>query len=80
MMYVLADCSLIHKYLIKKEAIKTIEDSTFFTVKILKELGSFNEEIRNNKLILSNGSEVLTFTKNEKAFQYFNYYLDEFIK
>jgi hypothetical protein len=77
--YVLIDCGLIHKYLVKKEDIEKIEEETFYTVEVVKDLSSYTVENRDGTTILSNGSETLIFKMvencNDKIFRYF---LDEF--
>lgn len=66
-MYVLIDCGLIHKYAILRSDIKNIEDTTLYTVKILKDLSDYKIKIINNKMIFSNGSEKLVFKKIEAS-------------
>lgn len=66
-MYVLIDCGLIHKYAIKKEEIKIIEDTTLYTVKVLKDLSDYKIRIAYNKMIFDNGSEKLIFKKVETS-------------
>lgn len=75
-MYVLAECGLIHKYLLKKEDIKRIE--TFFTITIVKDLSGYEVVKSENKITLSNGSETLVFKKSERTMWDFVYYLDEY--
>lgn len=66
-MYVMIDCGLIHKYAILRENIKTIEDTTLYTVKVLKDLSDYKIKIINNKMIFSYGSEKLVFKKVETS-------------
>lgn len=76
--YVLIDCGLIHKYVVKRENIKTIEDTTFYTVKVLKELSSYKVKLMNNKRIFSCGSEKLVFMKVNTS-KKLKWMLDEFV-
>lgn len=62
-MYVLIDCGLIHKFAILGENIKTIEDNTLYTVKVLKDLSDYKIRISYNKMIFSRGSEKLIFNR-----------------
>lgn len=79
--YVLIDCGLIHKYLVKKSDIKTIEEETFYTVEIIKNLSDHTIENKKEKIIFSNEYEVLTFKLVENCNdEIFRYFLDEFIK
>lgn len=66
-MYVIIDCGLIHKYAILREDIKTIEDTTLYTVKILKDLSNYKIKIVNNRMIFSSGAEKLVFMKVETS-------------
>jgi len=75
--YVLINCGLIHKYLIKKEDIKKLENETFYTVIIVNNLENYKARIEYNKLVLSNGSDVLIFKKVDTD-KYLKYMLDEF--
>lgn len=77
-MYVLAECGLVHKYLLKKEDIKRIEEETFLTVTVVKELDGHQIVEGQNKIILNNGSETLVFKKAERKMWDFVYYLDEY--
>lgn len=76
-MYVLIDCGLIHKYAIKREDIKIIEDTTLYTVKILKDLSDYKIKISYNKMIFYNESEKLIFKKNQSS-SLLIWMLDEF--
>lgn len=76
--YVLIDCGLIHKYLVKKEDIEKIEEDTFFAVEIVKDLSSYKVETKGDKMILSNGSETLAFKKVSGITNDFRYFLDEY--
>lgn len=80
-MYVLADCGLIHKYLIEKSDIKATEEETIFIVDIVKELSNFKIENKDDKLIFSNGHETFVFKKVSGSISENNkfiYFLDEF--
>jgi len=76
-MYVLIDCGLIHKYAILREDIKTIEDNTLYTVKIIKDLSDYKIRIAYNKMIFFNGFEKLIFSKVETSKE-LKWILDEF--
>ena len=75
--YVLINCGLIHKFLIKKEDIKKLEDETFYTVEIIRDLNDSVVENKDDNLILSNGSETFKF-KRVDTDKYLKYMLDEF--
>ena len=78
--YVLIDCGLIHKYLVKKEDIEVIEEETLFTVEIVQDLSNYKVENRDGKIILSDGSETLTFKMVENCKDgLFKYFLHEFV-
>ena len=76
--YVLIDCELIHKYLVKKKNIKFIEEETLLTIAAIQDLSGYKVENRNDKLILKNESERLVFKKADKKVACFEYFLDEF--
>lgn len=62
-MYVLIDCGLIHKFAVKREDIKSIDDNTFYTVSVIKDLSDYKIRISYNKMIFYNESEKLIFNK-----------------
>jgi hypothetical protein len=76
--YVLIDCGLIHKYLVKKEVIKFIKEETLLTIDEIKDLSNYTIENRDDKLVLSNESERLVFKKLDKEINCFKYFLDEY--
>ncbi len=79
--YVLIDCGLIHKYLVKKEDINKIEEDTIFIVEIVKDFSDYKIENIDSKLVLSNGSERLVFKKvsgNISENNKFIYFLDKY--
>jgi hypothetical protein len=73
----LIDCGLIHRYAVLREDIKTIENTTFYTVKVIKDLSDYKIRISYNKMILSNRSEKLVFKKVETSKE-LKWMLDEF--
>lgn len=78
--YVLIDCGLIHKYAVKRDNVKKIEDKTLYTVKVIKDLGNYKLEDKECELIFDNGIERLIFLKTfgSSTDDIFKYYLDEF--
>ena len=76
--YVLIDCGLIHKYLVRKEEIEKIEDETLYIIKAIKDLGNHKIQNKGQKIVLSNGPEKLVFKKTDSNDNIFKYFLDEF--
>lgn len=66
-MYILVDCGLIHKFAILRSDIKTLEDTTLYTVKVLKDLSDYKIRIDYNKMIFYNRSEKLIFRRVETS-------------
>lgn len=75
--YVLIDCGLIHKFLVKKDNIKKLEDETFYSVKVVNNLENYKVIIEDDKLEIGNGSDLLVFKKVDID-KYLKYMLDEF--
>lgn len=78
--YVLIECGLIHKYAVKKDDIKRIEDETLYTIKVEKDLSTYKMEDKEYEMIFDNEVERLIFKKvfGSSTDDIFKYYLDEF--
>lgn len=65
--YLLIDCGLIHQYAIKKENLKVIEDTTLYTVKIIKNLSEWHMKVYNGQMIFFINGEEISFKKLEDS-------------